>query len=114
VTTGERVPWAGYGSIIIFITGFVLPLIIEHRRLGSGFEEIEATYRSNRYRKINPPREEILSPPTSPRPDQRQGSPVSMVMICAVVATGLLGFDIIDLIINMPASEMPSDRISNF
>jgi len=114
VTTGTRVPWAGFVSIIFFIIGFVLPLIVEYRRLGSGFEEIETTYRSNRHREINPPREEVLAPSTSPRPGRRQGPPVTMVIVCGMIATGLLGFDMIDLIINMPASEMPSDRISNF
>lgn len=99
---------------MFFIVGFVLPLIVEHRRLGAGFEEIETTYRSNRRREIEPPREEVLVAPTSSRPRQRQRSPVTAVIVCALAGIGFLTFDIIDLIINLPASDIPSDRISNF
>ena len=100
--------------MLFFIAGFVLPLIVEYRRLGTRFKEIETTYLSNRHRQTTPPREEVLVSSSADRQRRRQGAPISAVMICAIIGAGLLGFDIIDLIVNMPASEIPSDRISNF
>ena len=117
VASGERIPWAGLLSVSVYICGFVLPLIIEHRRLGAGFDQIEASYRANRHRETNPPREEIFAPrataETSPR-HQRRRAPVRLFIACAIIATGLLGFDIGDLLVNMPETVIPNDRISNF
>jgi hypothetical protein len=114
ITSADRIPWAGFLSVVIYIAGFVLPLIAEHHRLGSGFDRIEADFRANRRREVDPPRQEILTTAIPAEFQNRRGSSFLAVFLCALCATALLGFDIIELIINMPVSEMPSDRISNF
>jgi len=117
VASGGRIPWAGLLSICVYICGFVLPLIIEHRRLGAGFDQIEASYRANRHREINPPREEVFAPRATPETlssHRRRRAPTKLFVACAIIATVLLGFDIGDLLVNMPQTVIPNDRISNF
>lgn len=114
ITSGERIPWAGYTSIVLFITGFVLPLILEHKRLVSGFDKIENNYRTNRHRELNPPQVEVFAPQRTHQAPQRHRPPIRMVITCAIVATLLLGFDIVDFIVNDPGSAMPDDTISNY
>ena len=109
-----RAPWLAIIAVFLFIAGFVLPLIKEYRRLGAGFEEIEYTYRANRRRDINPPRQEVLMTDVPHQQTRRSAPPVRSVLLCALIAVLFLGFDIADLIINAPETIAPSDTISNF
>jgi len=114
VTSAERIPWAGYGAVIAYSSGFILPLIVEHWRLGNRFNEIETTFLTNRRRDIDPPRQEIL-PPSPQRPlPHRQKSLAPAIMACTLIATGLISLDIIELIINMPTAAPLDGTISNF
>ena len=112
--SGGRIPWAALVAIVLFVTGFVLPLILEHRRLGSGFTEIENTYRTRRHRELNPPDEEIFSPATPLQLPERPHSYRKIIIACAITAIFFLGLDIADTVINQPLSAIPEGSISNY
>ncbi len=119
VASSKHIPWTGFAAIILFVVGFVLPLLIEYRRLGSGFREIELTYRANRHHDLNPPHEEVFAPqqagPAQAGPAQaRHRSPTPIIIACAVIAIFLLGFDIIEVTVNQSNIAAPNDTISNY
>jgi len=114
VATASRFPWAALASAILFLIAFLLPVIREYRKLSTGFQNIEADYLSNRQREDFPPKQEILVSPPSPLKTTPSGSPLKAIILLGICGFALLGFDVVDLVINAPPSPTPNNTISNF
>lgn len=114
VTVGDRIPWSGYGATLVFLIGFILPLLLESHHLNQRFGEIETSYRLNRRREVNPPRQEVLSGPATPDVPVKPPRNHRAILICAVIAGILLLYDVIDLNLNGPAATPTQGALTNF